>query len=686
MNAAESNAEALNHSTNAGWVDWLAIGLSAVLLIAFRLHAFDLPLEADECNYAYIGARLLAGDRMYVDLWDHQPYGVFVLFAGIIALFGDAPEVFRWMAVAFSLGSLVLVFAIVRRVAGRGAAISGAILFAAASSDPGTAGEGCNREIYMATLILAAWYFVLRRPLVSKGDTFLAGCALALASAVKTIVAVHWLFLAGWIAASVALRPARQRSRSEGEEPEVAMRNAECGMRKSGIRLRSSLFALLTSKGRQLTHSLGALTLFALGPLVLWGGSFAYFGATGRLNEFVDAVFVFNVSYSGAAESFLSRFAHFFAPQHHPFVFDSALPLWLGGIVGAVLLTVEAVARQTGGVRGKPSPPFGGRGLGKGVSIDDPPSVDSTLTPAPLLGRERGSQAASGTAVWREREAASLLLLVLSTYITVCLPAHFWPHYYYLLIPVLCVAVPAAFGRSLAWVSATSRGLSRRAGTWTAARPEGRGSDHTVPSQRSQANPVARPVGWHSAGLVLFVVFPVALLATEYRDYLSQPPFGITVKRYNSRDFWGRAQGENVRRVTDPNDAVFVFGNDPEIYYYSGRRCASRFTMITGLQSGFSGADRRRQTLMAELKEHPPRLILVLFDEKPFAEWMAFLTEYYGARVGEDLHDRHRKPIMFVYARKDHPIDSINWDWDRSQVGGWMLGEQPQYGPPPQRR
>ena len=134
---------------------------AAVVLVLFRRHAFDLPLETDECNYAYIGARLLTGDLLYVDVWDHQPFGVFTLFASVIAVFGDDPLVFRWLAVMFSGASLLLVHAIVRRGVGKSAAFVAAILFALVSSDPGTAGEGCNREIFMNTFVLAAWYLAL---------------------------------------------------------------------------------------------------------------------------------------------------------------------------------------------------------------------------------------------------------------------------------------------------------------------------------------------------------------------------------------------------------------------------------------------------------------------------------------------------------------------------------------------
>ena len=169
---------------------------------------------------------------------------------------------------------------------------------------------------------------------------------------------------------------------------------------------------------------------------------------------------------------------------------------------------------------------------------------------------------------------------------------------------------------------------------------------------------------------MLCVVVPSWLVISEYRSYLSRSLFDITVNRYNSRDFWGRGQGLNVKKVTDPTDEIFVFGNDASIYYYSERRCASRYTMITGLGAEYSGVKRRRKILLEELERRLPRVILLLFDEEPFEEWRTFLQRYYTEPVGVDLNDRTRKPIMFVVARKDDPIDTIDWDWDRSFVTG----------------
>ncbi len=530
-------------------VEYAAVVAAGAILVVFRLHAFDLPLETDECNYAYIGARLLAGDRLYVDVWDHQPFGVFALFAAVIAAVGDAAHVFRFTAMGFSLVSLLLVYAILRRLAGRGAAILGAMLFALVSSDPGTGGEGCNREIYMNTFILAGWYFAVRSTAHLRLRLFGSGCALAIASSLKTIVAVHWVFLAVWIAVDESGRSIESR-----RVPEVVQR----------------------------------LAWFASGPLILWGAAFAYFAATGRSHEFVDAVFEFNLGYSDSSEPFLMRFVRFFAPIKHQFIFDSALPLWIGAIAASVWLIFESAVHRN----------------------------------------------------FRCLAAASLLS---ASYVATCLPGRFWPHYYYLLLPALVMAVSMLVVRCAAWVQ------------------------HDL-ARRSPFGSLAR--------IALYALFPVSVAATETRDFLLQPPFGITVKRYNSRDFWGKAQGENVASVTDPGDTVFVFGNDAEIYYYSHRRCASRYTMITGLAAGMPGADERRRVLMQELRAAPPRLIAVLFDEQPWEEWKAFLREYYTDPVGWDFNDKTREPIMFVVARKDLPIQPIDWDWDRSAVGGWQLGER----------
>ncbi|UCF34908.1 MAG: glycosyltransferase family 39 protein, partial [Phycisphaerales bacterium] len=533
-----SNAETPTARERA-WIGPLCFLLALIVLLFFRLHAWDLPLETDECNYAYIGARLLEGQRLYVDVWDHQPFGVFALFAGAIALFGDGPEVFRGLALLFSIASMGLIFAILRRDFGLLAAVSGAFMFAVTSSDPGTAGEGCNREIYMNTFILVAWYLLSLRRSAPNATVFGAGIALALGSAIKTILAIHWAFMLAYLLVAVW--------REEQSEKSV----------------------------RQLFKT---LVLFAVGPAAFWLAALGYFAATNRAHEFMDAAFLFNLSYAGGAQSFWSRFVDFFAPRQHPFIFDSALPLWIVGLIASLGLAVC----------------FGRRG---------------------------------------KTRTRLIIVMVLSSFLAVCLPGKSWPHYYYLLIPPLIIAIAAA--------------------------------THEIAVALKKRFPSA-----DKRLALLFAVVPILLGWTEYRDYLSQPLFGVTVKRYNSRDFWGRAMGEKIRRVTEPNDTIFVFGSDTGVYYYSDRRCASRYTMITGLSSGYKGVDQRRKILLQELRRNLPRIILILFDEQPFEGWLALLNEYYET-IGGDHQDRSGEWIMFVYGLKAAPVEAIDWEWDREEVGGW---------------
>ncbi len=530
---------------------------TGLLLWLMRRHAFDVPLETDECNYIYIAQRLLAGDRLYVDVWDHQPFGIFTLFAGVISIFGHTPLVFRWFAVAASLLSLILIYFIARRCGGITAGIVAAICFALTSSDPGTAGEGCNREIFMSTLILSSWWLAGSVHRHKPWPIFLAGLSLGLASCLKTVVVVHWLLLALWIAWDVARRPHTHRT-------SVAV-----------IRV---------------------LLWFAAGPTLIWSASFGYFWLTDRLWAFIDAVFLFNMQYSQDSGSAFARFQQFFSPAGHPFIFDSALPLWLAAIPATLWLLWVIFSRH------------------------------------------------------ERHPLASLALLIIAGYIAVCLPGRAWPHYYYLMIPPLCIVVAVSLSHAIESII------------------------RAINMSRS----------WKLLRIILPATLVAALLWTQYSSYISQSPFGITVTRYNSRDFWGRAIGEKIQAVTDPDDSIFVYGNEAEMYYYANRKCATRYTMITGMRVGDPTAAHRRKLLIDDLKRDPPRIIIVLFDEKPFPEWSAYLQQHYATAIGWDCHDRYSAGCdepdpswvtMLVYHDPTRPVEPISWQWDRKQVGGWYLGQ-----------
>ncbi|MCC7293520.1 MAG: glycosyltransferase family 39 protein [Phycisphaerales bacterium] len=515
----------------------LVLCVCAAVMLMMRAWAFDLPLETDEANYAVIGSRLLAGDRLYVDVWDHQPPGVFMLFAAASAAFGDGPLVLRGLASLFSLGSLVLIYLILRRVSGPTGAALGAVLFALVSADPGSAGEGCNREIYMNTLILAAWWMVCREDAPSRWRLLLGGLTLGVASLLKTIVAVHWLALVIWLLLQRRSRPAAQDRPGAANLP----RQFAC---------------------------------FSLAPALLWAAVFFYFSATGRGSLFTDAVFSFNVGYSDTPEAFFMRFLRSFQPLRHPFIFESARAIWVCGILATLALTAAALRKRR---------PF--------------------------------------------RDA--ILLLIVAGYLALCLPAQFWPHYYYLMLPPLVLATALV-------QSELAAALAHR----------------DVPPWLPR---------------LLLAAAPAWLGYTQQRDYLSRSPLQITERRYNSRDFWAQAMGHKVASVTEPGDTIFVYGPDAGIYYYSGRRCASRFTMTLALRPEYPDAPLRRAWLMEDLQRSRPRLLLVE-PEEPFDAWMKFVADHYEY-VGADFKDQDRESvILYVFQDRQRPVPRIEWSWDRAEL------------------
>ena len=496
--------------------DLILLAVAALTVIAFRLHAYPAPLESDECNYAYFAERLLEGDRLYIDLWDHQPPGMFAVLMLPTAVFGPSPAVYRTSALVLVLLTMLGVFDIARRWFGRPAAWTAALLFAVTSSDPGVGGEGCNREIYMNVLLTAAFWTLARDGAAGLRRIFTAGLLIGLASTIKTVVALHWLALLP----AIAMMPVPQAA------------------------------------GRQ-RHPLAAIATFAAGPAALWLVIFIYFAADGRFGVFADATFIQNLIYSGRGEGWAQRLLAFFLKGNsfRTGVFGTALALWIAGAFGLIVFP------------------------------------------------------------WRRDRIRSALMAgwVLGSYVAVCAPGKFWPHYYMLmLLPTVLLAA---------------------------------GLVHRITSYD-------RKLSLGTAGVIL-----LCLLSTEVPGYLLVEPDRIALDRYGDRMVWARDQARRVAQVTDPDDSIYVWSFDANFYYYSGRQCASRFTMNGALVGEGKAAYAYRQVLLKDLAHNKPRLILIPFSRRvPCPELLRFIQEHKYVSVG-------RTKRMEVLADLERPIARIDWTW-----------------------
>lgn len=97
------------------------IGVAIVLLVfavLVRARDYGNPVaHVDEQYYLLVGDRLLHGARLYIDLWDRKPPGLFLLFAGFRLLPGDGFLAYQLVATLCAATTGWLIWLAARRMA-----------------------------------------------------------------------------------------------------------------------------------------------------------------------------------------------------------------------------------------------------------------------------------------------------------------------------------------------------------------------------------------------------------------------------------------------------------------------------------------------------------------------------------------------------------------------------------------
>ncbi|MEE9614580.1 MAG: glycosyltransferase family 39 protein [Thermodesulfobacteriota bacterium] len=228
----------------------------AAVTVFLRLHSIDEPLERDHTTYGYIAHQMLAGDDLYVDVWDHKPPGVYWAYMLAETLWGYEPHGIIYIGILFTLVSLAFLFLFLREIAGTGTALVGALFWALASNSIALQANLPNTELFINSFTMMALWAFARYSGGKARYLVLSSFFLVVASTFKTVVvfpfAAFFLYL--------LLFPS----------PDV----------KRVTRLRG-------------------LALFLLPGFLVWGGVFGYFALKGTFPEFWEAVFVYNRYYAG---------------------------------------------------------------------------------------------------------------------------------------------------------------------------------------------------------------------------------------------------------------------------------------------------------------------------------------------------------------------------------------------------
>lgn len=173
------------------------VALLAVLAFSLCLRGLvvDLPLERDEGQYGYIAWRWLDGALPYVDSFDQKPPAVYLVYAAAFSIFGVSPEGLHWATGIYTLGTLVALYALGRRLVSAEAGLAGAAVLGFLVVEPSFFGNAANTETFLILpMVLGLHASLVAAERASPGWAFLAGILGAVACLFKQVAAFNLLY------------------------------------------------------------------------------------------------------------------------------------------------------------------------------------------------------------------------------------------------------------------------------------------------------------------------------------------------------------------------------------------------------------------------------------------------------------------------------------------------------------
>jgi len=164
--------------------------------------------------------------------------------------------------------------------------------------------------------------------------------------------------------------------------------------------------------------------------------------------------------------------------------------------------------------------------------------------------------------------------------LAVCPGFYFRPHYYILMLPAaaLCVGVAVSAAREYL--------LTRR---------------------------LSRPIVW--LPVLYFGIAFVLSVRGEYRKFLRLDPVALVRKMQDREPFpEAIAVGTYIKTHSSEQDTVAIFGSEPEICFYSARRCASNYLYTYPLMEKQKFAQQMQVDMMQQVRNAQPRFLVYVDD------------------------------------------------------------------------
>ena len=169
----------------------LMAGVFLGVVVLVRLRLLGLPLERDEGEYAYMAQQLLQGVLPYTESHSMKFPGIYFVYAGILAIFGQSPVAIHLSLLFVNLATAFLLFLLGRNLLSESAGIVAAVSFAVLSLSPALQCVWANSEHFVLLPALGG-ILLLRMARDQPARFFFSGLLLGCALLIKQ----HAIFFA----------------------------------------------------------------------------------------------------------------------------------------------------------------------------------------------------------------------------------------------------------------------------------------------------------------------------------------------------------------------------------------------------------------------------------------------------------------------------------------------------------
>jgi hypothetical protein len=168
----------------------LLIGLLAVAGIAIRLVAIAEPLGIDQSLWASAVRGMAHGQRLYHDVWEQRPPGIYWIYLAGFRVFGWTPAAVAWLDILASAATCLLLAAIVRPLSNTRTATVAAALYAWLTTPAWLYGHGgfLERSVCETFIVLCVAFAAWSGVRIWQGSSIAAALGMGLAAGAAVVL------------------------------------------------------------------------------------------------------------------------------------------------------------------------------------------------------------------------------------------------------------------------------------------------------------------------------------------------------------------------------------------------------------------------------------------------------------------------------------------------------------------